>query len=594
MTDYVISSPSTAQNGTIGDDLFTYIPGTSFVNHTAKLDGLGGTDTLRLLPSSAADPTPLGALTEVAFAPGALTGFERIEYASSAGQWTLINIDFTEIVDGTTLIGSDGREGLILLASAPGTYMMPDLQLTNWGTNISDPLFSDYVHLLVMDAGQHILNAREGQEGLQGLEGGAGFDRLNGSSGQDYLVMTAGGDILKGNGGDDIFDLFQQYFYRPAVFDQGSIDGGEGYDTLLVYGSNQFGSAFDFSRVERLLFKAVDPEDDRPQLIINTESRDFRTVLDIEGTGDLTINMLGGGRFDGRQLNIVEGFAGVITVNGADGSDNFTGTSTSDALDGGDGNDRLSGMDGNDLIIGGGGTDILNGQSGNDILIGGTGDDKLSGGIGNDILDGSEGADRLSGGAGIDTASYASLLNLTTTPDVALIGVMVDLALTGAQNTGLGGIDTLNSIEDIEGSQFNDTLWGKAGANHLSGGEGSDILVGRAGADGLTGDSGADIFGYFATSDSSINAADTIFDFSRLEGDKIALGSIDANSRVAGDQAFALGGSAFTRVAGELIQSLQDNGTYLVRGDVNGDGRADFAINVHSLSGALIATDFIL
>ena len=56
----------------------------------------------------------------------------------------------------------------------------------------------------------------------------------------------------------------------------------------------------------------------------------------------------------------------------------------------------------------------------------------------------------LNGGTDIDAATYAS----------ATAGVRVDLALTGAQNTVGAGIDTLNSIEDMDGSDFADTLTG--------------------------------------------------------------------------------------------------------------------------------------
>ena len=64
------------------------------------------------------------------------------------------------------------------------------------------------------------------------------------------------------------------------------------------------------------------------------------------------------------------------------------------------------------------------------------------------------------------------------------------------------------------------------------------------------------------------------------EGDKIDLSGIDANTNVAGDQAFSLS-SKFTGVAGQAYSSY-DSGTGLTSLylDVNGDGVADDTIQL--------------
>src|SRR3546814_5612601 len=87
------------------------------------------------------------------------------------------------------------------------------------------------------------------------------------------------------------------------------------------------------------------------------------------------------------------------------------------------------------------------GSSDLNVFEGGAGDDTLDGGNGNDTLTGGAGADALIGGSGTDTASYAGSAN----------GVTVDLT-TG---TGLGGDaqgDTLSGIENLTGSNYDDTL----------------------------------------------------------------------------------------------------------------------------------------
>ena len=54
---------------------------------------------------------------------------------------------------------------------------------------------------------------------------------------------------------------------------------------------------------------------------------------------------------------------------------------------------------------------------------------------------------------------------------------------------------------------------------------------------------------------------------------------IDANTGLAGDQAFAfIGAAAFSGVAGQLRAQV-GGGATVVSGDLNGDSAADFAIN---------------
>jgi Ca2+-binding RTX toxin-like protein len=144
----------------------------------------------------------------------------------------------------------------------------------------------------------------------------------------------------------------------------------------------------------------------------------------------------------------------------------------------GDNNDNvLTGGNGNDTINGNGGNDTLNGNGGNDTLNGGAGNDKLNGGAGNDILDGGAGDDIMDGGADIDTATYID----------ATSGVTVSLALTTQQDTIGAGKDTLTNIENLTGSNFNDTLTGNAGDNVIMGLAGDDILIATAGTDTLDG-----------------------------------------------------------------------------------------------------------
>jgi VCBS repeat-containing protein len=153
----------------------------------------------------------------------------------------------------------------------------------------------------------------------------------------------------------------------------------------------------------------------------------------------------------------------------------------------------LTGTSGDDVLVAGTGNNIINAGGGNDVLTAGSGNNELHGGAGNDLLFSGAGNDLLDGGIGNDTASYAH----------ATAGVTVNLSQLTAQNTLGAGTDTLTGIENLTGSNFNDSLMGDNNSNiingglgndALNGGGGDDFLIGGLGNNTLTGGSGADTF----------------------------------------------------------------------------------------------------
>ena len=68
----------------------------------------------------------------------------------------------------------------------------------------------------------------------------------------------------------------------------------------------------------------------------------------------------------------------------------------------------------------------------------------------------------------------------------------VSLELITAQNTVGAGTDTLSTIENLTGSDFNDTLTGSSSANTINGGAGNDVINGGKGHDTLDGGAGDD------------------------------------------------------------------------------------------------------
>ncbi|MGL6211544.1 MAG: calcium-binding protein, partial [Paracoccaceae bacterium] len=187
--------------------------------------------------------------------------------------------------------------------------------------------------------------------------------------------------------------------------------------------------------------------------------------------------------------------------------------------------DQLSGGDDGDFVYGGAASDGLRG---------GAGDDLVDGGLGNDTIRGDGGDDTLTGDDGVDSI--------------------------------LGGLGA-------------DEIFGDASQDRLFGGDGNDTISGGASFDTMSGGLGQDTFVFEASNVIGINVGsrDVIGDF-RAGVDLIDLSLIDANTVLAANQAFAfIGATAFSSVAGQLRYSAVDG---LLQGDTNGNGTADFAIEI--------------
>jgi Ca2+-binding RTX toxin-like protein len=209
--------------------------------------------------------------------------------------------------------------------------------------------------------------------------------------------------------------------------------------------------------------------------------------------------------------------------------------------------------------------DWLWGDAGNDELHGGAGADVIQGGIGNDLLFGDSDDDFVDGAAGTDTVNGG---------------------------TGSDSLEGGDGNDLLFGDDGNDSLSGGLGNDVLDGGVGDDTLVGGPGADTITGGFGSDRFKFTQTGDSS-GASDQIMDFDPLY-DRIDLGEIDANGQTSGNGIFSfIGDSPFSvRSAGQLRYEAGPNGL-LLRADVNGDGVADFQLELIGVT-SLVAANFIL
>ena len=380
-----------------------------------------------------------------------------------------------------------------------------------------------------------------GGAGADVLSGSSGFDRV------DYSDLTAavtvnltaqtasGGhaqgdtlssiedatgsaysDVLIGNTADNLLQGLGDYDFLTGGFCSDAPDGGSGVDLASYLTSNAgvtvnlntgTGSGGDAAGDTLLAIEQVIGSLFNDVITGNADDN----VVSANG-GDDVLSGLGG-------TDTLLGGNGYDVLYGGDGDDTLDGGDQNDILTGGDGYDTLGGGDGvdtasyagsdhwvwidlysaggdndtftsiesvigsayEDVLLGDGGNNVLSGlagidqiggQGGDDVLFGGDGGDALDGGEQNDILVGGAGADILTGGLGIDRASYAT----------SAAGVTINL-ITEVHSGGDAAGDTLDGIEDLEGSQFADVFSGSTGDNLLLGLRGDDILIGFDGND---------------------------------------------------------------------------------------------------------------
>jgi Ca2+-binding RTX toxin-like protein len=428
------------------------------------------------------------------------------------GNGTITSVEIFELVDGLpnsielaeSLISSSSTSSITVDGGSGVDFVDGDLSTA---TSLS---FLDTSLLLSGNGGNDILY---GGSGNDTLDGGSGNDSLAGGGTDDVLFGGAGTDILDGGVSGDL------------------MEGGLGGDTYFVDASD------DVIVEEREIH--LDGGFDQVlatvtyELAANVERLALLGAFSIDGTGNSANNVLSGnpghndlyglggadvisgGNFD----DYLDGGTGADLMDGGEGNDTYvidnagdivvetdnsgydevlatlaiaalldnfeqligqsdagqslSGNSLDNIINGADGADVLSGADGADTIIGNDGADHLYGDEGDDVLAGNDGDDQHWGHDGDDTFKGGLGADIIDGGDGNDTVNYDGSIN----------GVSVDL------NTGLGSVgnyalgDTLTGIENLIGTEFEDTLTGDASINVLDGGAGADTMDGGQGSD---------------------------------------------------------------------------------------------------------------
>ena len=499
-------------------------------------------------------------------------------------------------------------------------------------------------NILTGNIGNNILNGGIGADTLNGdlgndtLNGGIGTDSMTGGAGNDSLDGGVGADTMDGGVGNDIY-----------VVDETGDIVTETLSIALLGGIDTVKSTISYSLLDT---DGVGSSGGNVEnLTLLTVSTTNLTLNNIDGTGNVFNNIIIGNAGNnvltgddgndilagGAGIDILNGGTGNDSMNGGLGSDTYFVDSVLDVLTEGATNLLGGGIDsveasvsrtlganfdnlkltgtGNINAIGNELANILIGNDGNNFLAGGLGVDTLQGGAGNDTLNGGVGNDSMDGGDGDDVYLVNSLLDITTETNIDSVTGGNDEVRSNVSHILKDNIEkltlltvsidpltlTLNNINGIGnglantllGNGGNNILSGLDGADALNGAAGNDVLIGGQGADVLTGGLGADRFDFNSITESAGVNIDTIADFNRLQLDKIDLSTIDAKSGtpLINDAFVFIGSAAFGSVAGQL---RFDTTTSIVSGDIDGNGAADFEIQLAGVTTNLLATDFIL
>lgn len=377
---------------------------------------------------------------------------QTIVALKDGGFFIVYDDDATDSIKGLRFDASGNAVGsTVTIANTSGTESQPNLHLTDDGRivvtwtvsnsgnfDVKVAIYDPRTGVYVGEDDGRVIYARADGGGPNGdfaIQGGLGDDTIIGRGSDDVMSGGGGADVLTGASGADqfIFDLI------------GDIAAtGETITDL------DFSDVIDFSAIDQTT----------PLTFIGTAA--FSNVAGqmryrfVGGTTEIQIDVDGDGAADrtitieNGQLSLDETAVGsailkMLSAPATPGDDSLGGSTGADTIDGLAGNDTIHSNDGDDVLIG------------------------------------AAGADSLNGGNGIDTANYSA----------SAVAVTVNL-LTGTGSGGDAAGDLLVAVENVTGTDFNDSLVGDSFDNDLIGGVGDDTLKGNDGNDALFGGLGKD------------------------------------------------------------------------------------------------------
>jgi len=474
-------------SGEGGDDLFIEDTVTSGAD---VFNGGAGIDTIELRAVLNPVPSQVGLVSPHAMAgPSQLVSIERLVFTSQASDIVQGVINFNAATALTQVVGSTGRDQLIIIAGGNGTFTMPSLNLSGFTAPALNAWENTGDSVILVSApptnGTATLNAATGFNALQVLIAQGGTITLNGSANGDVLVAGSGINQLNGNGGNDVLSV-SNAVGGTNTFAGATLDGGAGTDLLGVGGVVHF--LGQLSNIEGVnlspAFNSPNPAaaPSIPAAVLEVDSQRLAMLpasAFFRGTGTVQVDVSNGTGFDGSQYTFQPGADVTFHVIGQDGNGlNYVGTSGDDIIDFGAGNQTANG---------GAGADIFRPGGGNNTIVGFTpGVDKLDlshFGLSDPDLLGLFASD-VNGSATL-AITFGGVVNTLTLQGVsrsALTDADVILAdpLAPVNNTGTDQADTLfgSNVGDVlNGLGSNDLIFTGGGVDFIDAGAGDDTVV---------------------------------------------------------------------------------------------------------------------
>ena len=309
------------------------------------------------------------------------------------------------------------------------------------------------------------------------------IENITATSGDDTMTGNNLANVLNGRSGSDTvkYDYLSGAGIDVNLNENKATDANSIVDTLLSI-ENIVGSSYDD------VFVTKEGTDNKIEAgegsEINGDTIDYssngatKLVLDlstVDGTGFSSAIISG----TTASTDLLKDIENVIAT---ENNDEVSGNSDKNTIKGLAGNDTLSGLAGNDSIDGGLGNDLINGGAGADTLKGDEGDDTFIGtSFDGDTIDGGNDS---TNDRGSDTLDYSQIS-----------GSGIDIALNNDQITTVtigAATHTIVNIENVIGTNQNDTITGDNEKNILNGLAGNDSISGNAGLDTIYGGAGSD------------------------------------------------------------------------------------------------------
>lgn len=525
-----------------GDDI-VQLDRTNHLEASEIYNGGAGIDELRLFNSI--DNTVFDFRTATTFA-----NFEEIFFAAFGGEEIVVQLTQTQWAANAfaTIISGNRSAEAVIEVFADSTVAL-DLSNLAFSSNWDET--RDQV-ILQGDGQDNILIAAEvatvinGGDGADRIFSGAGDDTLDGGAGDDDTLSYANYDNGDSSGvftslgvssvtnaatGTDQISGFENLvgsaFDDQLFIADGLADGGLGDDVLGIFGSNRravlngdagddafslqifstllVGSVFDGGAdIDEIdIYGSTSGTLNLRNVAINSVERiTFSEATDASYTLEFNASQFA---FSDIEAEAHMGQTRTVSI--------FLNTETTLDLSGVTFTGFTEMGDGT-LITGDADAEMITGSSINDTINAGDGDDVIIGGAGGDTID---------GGAGTNTLSYEG----------SSVGVQINLSINQFNNGDAAG-DSAANIQNLTGSDGNDSLVGTGDSNIIRGGLGDDSIhaTGSSDVDQVFGGAGNDNFRidagelndgeiYNGGADTDIlrlvaNAANQTFDFTNV------------------------------------------------------------------------------